>query len=47
MQVAWTDIGTSTETTNGVIDTDFDSVTNVLPIAGIVMKFVNLKVTGN
>ena len=43
LQSAWTNVGTTFETTNVVIDADFESVTNTIPVTGDV-GFVNLEV---
>ena len=44
---AWTNYGTAFETGVGAIDSEFDSVTNTLPITGVDMGFLNLEVTEN
>lgn len=43
----WTNYGTAFETGAGAIDSEFDSVTNTLPISGMDKGFFNLEVTEN
>lgn len=44
LQFAWTNVGSSFETGSTVIDAEFDSVTNIVPIVGKDLGFVNLEV---
>lgn len=46
LQAAWINVGTTFETTNVVIDADFESVTNTIPVKGDV-GFVNLEIDEN
>ena len=43
---SWDSVGTTLETTNGVVDASFESVTNTIPATGP-QGFVYLEVTEN
>lgn len=47
LQSSWENVGSSLETGSGAIDSEFESVTNALPITGIDAGFINLEVTEN
>lgn len=47
LQQSWDNVGDTYEMFSGVIDDDFESVTNTIPTTGIDVGFVNLEVTEN